>query len=87
MARLTAKERRERVAAFQALVEQSRQIWLGKWVTFDHPLDKKIKRGKVTEINATGLVTVEYQLIDGVPGCMLLQVGHEAENLTVIDEP
>jgi len=75
------------MVAFQALVEQSRQIWLGKSVTFDHPLDKQIKRGKVTEIDATGLVTVEYQLIDGIAGCMLLQVGHEAENLTMIDEP
>ena len=87
MARLTAKERRERAAVLQVMVEQSRQNWLGKRVTFEHPLDEKIKLGRVTEIDARGLVTVEYQLIEGVPGCMLIQVGYEAENLTMNDEP
>jgi hypothetical protein len=66
--------------------EQSRQTCSGKCITFEHSLDNKVKRGKVTEIDAKGLVTVEYQLPDGVPGCMLLEAGDEAENLTMIDE-
>ena len=53
--------------------EQSCQTWLEKWVTFEHPLDNKLKRGKVIEVDATGLVAVEYQLLDGLPGYMLKQ--------------
>jgi hypothetical protein len=39
MARVTAKERRERAAALRAAVEQSRREWLGRRVRFIDLLD------------------------------------------------
>lgn len=89
MARLTAKERRERKAALVVLVRQSREQWLGKRVQFIALLDKQVKQGMVTEVDDEGWVTVEYAPYpwsDVLDGELCIVVGHEAEVLTLVDE-
>lgn len=89
MARRTAKERRERVAALQAAVEQSRQEWLGKRVCFTDLLDHKTKVGVFREVTDDGSVILEYQMFpwwpDEPPATLLTSVGHEHELLDLID--
>jgi hypothetical protein len=81
MARLTAKERRERAAALRAAVEQSRREWLGKQVRFTDLLDHKTKVGVFREITDDGSVILEYQMFpwwpDEPPATLLTSVGHE----------
>lgn len=96
MARLTAKQRRERdearrvhEEAIKALAEKSRRVWLGRTVSFVHELDEKLKLGVVTEVSDDGTTTVEYQLISGcddAPGWMYISVGYESEYLTLVGE-
>ncbi len=86
--RLTAKERRERAATLAALVLQSRSTWFGHCVKFVHPLDGKVKLGRVVEVADDGITKVEYQLIPGtddILGEMYIVVGHELEVLTLVD--
>ena len=89
MARVTAKERRERAAALRAAVEQSRREWLGKQVRFTDLLDHKTKVGVFREITDDGSVILEYQMVpwwpDEPPATFLTSVGHEQELLDMIE--
>ena len=87
MARLTAKERRERALVLQLAVEKSRQEWLGKRVPFRDLLDKKIKEGVFAEVSDTGCVLFEYQEFPwpDEPATFCTQVGHEEELLSLIE--
>ncbi len=89
MARLTARERRERAEALRAAVEQSRRDWLGKRVQFTDLLDKKIKVGVFTEVDDEGHVTLTYQMFpwwpEEPPAEMCTFVGHEEELLDLLE--
>ncbi len=97
MARLTAKQRKEREEArkvreerLRLAVEQSRRVWLGRTVSFVHLLDNKVKVGVVVEVSDDGMTTVEYQLIAGCdddgPDLMYMDVGYESELLTLVEK-
>ena len=89
MVRVTAQQRRERVAALRAQVEQSRRDWLGKRIRFTDLLDKKVKIGVFTQVDEGGHVTVEYQMLpwwpDEPPATLCTVVGHEQELLEMVE--
>ncbi len=81
------EQQRRFVARVQVNMEQVRQKWLGKMVSFDLGRGEGVQYGRVTSISSEGDVIVEslpgYDAV--VPG-LALSIGFLDQVLTLVEE-